>query len=462
MKFKSLLFAAAAGMALSAGAVVQGTLTADNITITDENVGQPIRLAISLSDMGTITGQETGYWKYTIDENTKDTIWELDDQGNKVERYTARIGDNKMWKNIQFNLTFPEGLRPVKVNYDDNDNCYLDDSEDGFYDEAGSDVVMKGRPPVPQVTYSNNFGNPEKYPNHIVVGANLTAVWNPAGEVYAMYVAADEDMPNGEYDLMVYSKWIDQCDGDNTIFTDEERGVLCHITVARTVEPETKTIAGIVVDEEDAPLAGVSVTATPEEGEALTATTVEDGTYSIEAPADVVYTLTFALEGYVTQEGVTEEEAVRVVMVKEAPATRVIEGTVVDSETNEPIEGVAVTATELGEDPAGLFRAPGDTFDATTDADGHYSVEVPADAEYQLTFAKDGYLPQTVGETEAENVQLVKDIDTAVNDVNAAKAVASVKYINAAGVASDNAFEGVNIVVTKYADGSQSVTKVVK
>ncbi|MBQ7691467.1 MAG: hypothetical protein IJT30_09825 [Muribaculaceae bacterium] len=50
----------------------------------------------------------------------------------------------------------------------------------------------------------------------------------------------------------------------------------------------------------------------------------------------------------------------------------------------------------------------------------------------------------------------------AVQDVNVAKAVSSVKYYNAAGVASDNAFEGVNIVVTKYADGSQSVVKVVK
>lgn len=52
--------------------------------------------------------------------------------------------------------------------------------------------------------------------------------------------------------------------------------------------------------------------------------------------------------------------------------------------------------------------------------------------------------------------------ETAVNDVNVNKAVASVKYYNAAGVAADKAFDGVNIVVTKYADGSQSVSKVVK
>ena len=51
---------------------------------------------------------------------------------------------------------------------------------------------------------------------------------------------------------------------------------------------------------------------------------------------------------------------------------------------------------------------------------------------------------------------------TAVEDVNAAKTVASVKYMNAAGMVSDTAFQGVNIVVTKYADGTQSTAKVVK
>lgn len=52
--------------------------------------------------------------------------------------------------------------------------------------------------------------------------------------------------------------------------------------------------------------------------------------------------------------------------------------------------------------------------------------------------------------------------DVAVESVNAGKAVAGVKYYNVAGVAADEAFEGVNIVVTKYVDGTQSVVKVVK
>jgi hypothetical protein len=49
-----------------------------------------------------------------------------------------------------------------------------------------------------------------------------------------------------------------------------------------------------------------------------------------------------------------------------------------------------------------------------------------------------------------------------VNDLGADKAVASVKYYNAAGVAADAAFDGVNIVVTKYVDGTQKVVKIVK
>lgn len=52
--------------------------------------------------------------------------------------------------------------------------------------------------------------------------------------------------------------------------------------------------------------------------------------------------------------------------------------------------------------------------------------------------------------------------DVAVENINAGKAVAGVKYYNVAGQAADSAFEGVNIVVTTYADGTQNVVKVVK
>lgn len=55
------------------------------------------------------------------------------------------------------------------------------------------------------------------------------------------------------------------------------------------------------------------------------------------------------------------------------------------------------------------------------------------------------------------------NIPTAINtvDVNG-KAVKSVKYVNVAGIVSDVPFQGVNIVVTEYTDGSRTTTKMLK
>lgn len=56
----------------------------------------------------------------------------------------------------------------------------------------------------------------------------------------------------------------------------------------------------------------------------------------------------------------------------------------------------------------------------------------------------------------------VTDSRTGVTDVTAAKAVKSVRYYNAAGQQSSQAYEGVNIVVTTYTDGTQAISKQVK
>ena len=53
------------------------------------------------------------------------------------------------------------------------------------------------------------------------------------------------------------------------------------------------------------------------------------------------------------------------------------------------------------------------------------------------------------------------NIITAIDQLNA-RQVAGVKYYNVAGVESDRPFQGVNIVVTRYTDGSMTTTKVVK
>ena len=51
---------------------------------------------------------------------------------------------------------------------------------------------------------------------------------------------------------------------------------------------------------------------------------------------------------------------------------------------------------------------------------------------------------------------------TGVEDVQATKTVAGVKYVNLAGQMSETAFSGVNIVVTTYTDGTTSTVKVIK
>lgn len=65
--------------------------------------------------------------------------------------------------------------------------------------------------------------------------------------------------------------------------------------------------------------------------------------------------------------------------------------------------------------------------------------------------------------TEIElNDELTSDIPTSIFGVISAKAVAGVKYYNVAGLESDRPFQGVNIEVTRYTDGSKSTRKILK
>lgn len=64
-------------------------------------------------------------------------------------------------------------------------------------------------------------------------------------------------------------------------------------------------------------------------------------------------------------------------------------------------------------------------------------------------------------ETEVEE-ELDNKIPVGINGVEVNRNVVSVKYYNLAGVESDQPFDGVNMVVTRYSDGSVTTTKVMK
>ena len=104
-------------------------------------------------------------------------------------------------------------------------------------------------------------------------------------------------------------------------------------------------------------------------------------------------------------------------------------------------EGMMTDGTEITLDDAGAnFRLPGS-------------------GNYTITLAKEE------SKAPVEGVKIVVKQNnltpTAVTDVNS-KAVAGVKYVNIAGMESNVPFDGVNIVVTTYTDGTKAAAKVIK
>jgi len=93
---------------------------------------------------------------------------------------------------------------------------------------------------------------------------------------------------------------------------------------------------------------------------------------------------------------------------------------------------------------------------ATIDDDAKDELEVSVLAPAK--FALEG---ETVQHSTAHATK-IKVKSSAVESVKGDKAVAGVKYYNVAGVESNEAFEGVNIKVTKYVDGTTKAVKVVK
>ncbi|MBR6248449.1 MAG: carboxypeptidase regulatory-like domain-containing protein [Muribaculaceae bacterium] len=156
-----------------------------------------------------------------------------------------------------------------------------------------------------------------------------------------------------------------------------------------------------------------------------------------------------------------EEAATLKITGEFIPETKVLTGTV-RGEDNQPIAGVTVTAVAITDEPQGIIRAEGQPLTTVTNDEGTFELKVPADANYNVTFAKDGYVTQTVGEDAIENVVLVESTPTGIASLLANGNVASVSYVNVSGSVSDKPFDGMNIVVVTYNDGSRQVAKVVK
>lgn len=89
-----------------------------------------------------------------------------------------------------------------------------------------------------------------------------------------------------------------------------------------------------------------------------------------------------------------------------------------------------------------------------------------ADGTYDCSIDKTHYstgIPGGVGDGDGPKTTFKIKVSTSgVDNVTTTKEVSSVKYINLAGVESAQPFDGVNVVVTTYTDGSKTTSKVVK
>ncbi len=137
--------------------------------------------------------------------------------------------------NIQFDLVFPEGIYPV-----------LD--EDEVYDWAGDDIPMVGKPKVPCVSFRNNFQRDDFYPEHTVVGVNMTktaVLANPC-QLYCFNIAADERMLNvGTYQIMV--KNLKYTTKDNEAYRNLDEQVLCNVEFSGGIVGRIPYITGITI-----------------------------------------------------------------------------------------------------------------------------------------------------------------------------------------------------------------------
>ncbi len=83
-------------------------------------------------------------------------------------------------------------------------------------------------------------------------------------------------------------------------------------------------------------------------------------------------------------------------------------------------------------------------------------VEVPTEGTHTI------YAFVSVYKGEIQLYPVYFDDDTSVADLNADKDVKGVRYYNLLGVESNEPFQGVNVVVTTYTDGTRSAKKVIK
>lgn len=165
--------------------------------------------------------------------------------------------------NIQFDLVFPEGIRP-----------YYDEA-DGVYGYEGDDMYTRRKF---YVDFSHNMNHTEFYPVYTLFGLNIgknKITANPAN-VYVVYVKADADMAPGDYVLK--AKKLKYTCYDNNSYATADLQEVCTITVEAPLATAVKDVSAAngVAGVKYINLAGV-VSSEPFNGVNIKVETLTDG-----------------------------------------------------------------------------------------------------------------------------------------------------------------------------------------
>src|SRR5690554_3601550 len=145
----------------------------------------------------------------------------------------------------------------------------------------------------------------------------------------------------------------------------------------------TGTVTGVVTDGDGQPVPDVTVTISGVNEEDITATTGNDGSYTVENVSIKTHAVKFSKEGWLTISVTVTAKDFNENNVAEANASMInasasITGIVRDARNNdEPLEGVTVTT--------------GITGTVTTGADGTFTIKNLIEDDYTVTFTKEGY-----------------------------------------------------------------------
>ena len=118
----------------------------------------------------------------------------------------------------------------------------------------------------------------------------------------------------------------------------------------------------------------------------------------------------------------------------------------------------------IDENNVGCFAITEELMTSATEIslyDDGANFRLPAAGTYTVTLVRE---EGAKGLIEGAKIVVTKENDpvtVGVNDINS-KAVAGVKYYNLAGVESNKPFDGVNVMVTTYTDGTKAAAKVIK